>query len=129
MAYHDWSDEDFDWKGLNEAQDFIRKYVKTWSRCNVITKEKYGTIRYEWLFPPGGSVRYGFHIKLPYFTRSNKYMDNIPIVLWRWQDSIIYRLWFKLGVYTLNKAVHKAVKKWPHLKDEILEDYYFEYLT
>ncbi len=46
--YHEWSDDHFDWSALHRAQNFIhwfcRPVLKVW------TKEKYGTIRYEFTY-------------------------------------------------------------------------------
>ena len=54
MTYHIWGDEWFEQYGhdLNRAQDLIYTETYTWSRCTVCCKEKYGTIRYAWIFPP-----------------------------------------------------------------------------
>jgi hypothetical protein len=46
MSCHHWSDETFDWKALDNAMSFIYKYSQI-AKLNVMMKEKYGTIRYE----------------------------------------------------------------------------------
>ena len=33
--YHDWSDETFDWKGLNDAIDYMYTIVSVYGRCFV----------------------------------------------------------------------------------------------
>jgi hypothetical protein len=56
MCYHIWGDEDFDWKSLSKAETWIGKMHKRAVGKWPITKEKYGTIRYEaeflWLDKP-----------------------------------------------------------------------------
>ena len=50
MPYHQWGDEDFDWEALNEAMDYIGRFCGRWARLVVLMKEKYGTIRYEFIY-------------------------------------------------------------------------------
>ena len=46
MSHHDWSDETFDWKGLNEAVDFLDKNLRRFGHIAVRqSKEKFGTAR------------------------------------------------------------------------------------
>jgi len=121
MTDHIWGDKDFDWDALYEAQVYIIKYVRRKSRCHLICKEKYGTIRYEWVFPPYGSVRLK-GITLPFFKKKTKYGD-IPIYLFQWNRSNwLYRWWESYGWRCTREAVFKAIQKWPHLEDELLED-------
>lgn len=123
MATHFWGDKDFDWEGLNKVMRYIYNYVYKRSLVRVSMKEKFGTIRYEWIFIPGESVRAGFRITLPFFRRKSKYIkEGMPIVIWSWYDSIIARLWRRYGYWLLKRAIFKAVAKWPHLEDEIFED-------
>lgn len=125
MSYHYWGDKDFNWDELYNAQRWIANYVKCWSRCSLISKEKYGTIRYEYIVPPGGHVMcYKFAIYRPWKRRvtiKGRSCSYRPL-LWSWNTCWIYRLWERLGWKILKKAVFKAVEKWPHLKDELLED-------
>ena len=109
MPYHEWGDEDFDWNSLYEAQSYIFDYVYKYSRCRVITKEKYGTIRYEYIFPPYGTL----------FYRSK--LQRL------WCRSFLYRLWIKLGKKVLESAVYSACEKYPTVKAEILADFEPEY--
>lgn len=50
MPYHDWSEEDFDWSGLNDAKAWMRTMYRRATGKNMMTKEKYGTVRYEYTF-------------------------------------------------------------------------------
>ena len=121
MSYHDWGDTDFDWKGLNEAMLFIYDYVYFRSLCRAMMKEKYGSIRYEYVWPPGTSFRLGFQIELPVFKRKTRF-GLLPIVIFNWSTCWLVQKWASLGWKLVLKAALIATKKWPHLKDEILED-------
>ncbi len=101
---HEWGDNDYDWKGLNEAMTFIRSYVRRHSLCTLSMKEKYGTIRYERMMPP-----YVWR-SVPFFVANF------------WFNCSLYNKWAEYGWSTLVDAIWEAQKKWPHLKDEIMED-------
>lgn len=130
--YHEWGDNWPYWSKLYEAEHFIWVYTYRYSRCNLISKEKYGTLRYEYLFPPGGSVRFGPHLYVPFLRRTvkiaNKKFPNQKIYIWMWSQSWLYRLWAKYGRWVLRKAIKKACEKYPEVKAEILEDYHEEFL-
>jgi len=50
MPYHDWGDEEFDWNSLYKAQSwFVKLYEKVAGKYPM-TKEKYGTIRFEYTY-------------------------------------------------------------------------------
>lgn len=104
---HDWSDEWFEQYGkdLYEAQQYIHTFTKRWARCNLCSKEKYGTIRYEWVFPPYGGIYW-----------VNGYSRI-------WNSSWLYRKWTQFGWYVCAIAIKKAIKKWPHLEVELSCDY------
>jgi len=104
--YHEWGDETFDWRALAAAGEYIRKYVRRYSLCSLMYKEKYGSLRYEWIFPPYG----GIYI----YMRSKIYR-------W-WNHCWLYRKWTNLGWLVLKRAVFNAIEKWPHIKDELLSD-------
>jgi hypothetical protein len=118
---HDWSDESFDWKGLNEAIYFIGDNLVRYGRVNVRdAKEKYGTARI--------ACNFGFYslcsITHPRYVWVPYKRDGL---LW----TINYSSWFTKVCRLLNKVVvpyqmflykllyKRAVKKWPHLKKEI----------
>lgn len=97
MTYHEWGDSWPHWNELYQAEQYIFKYVKKYSFCYLSLKEKYGTLRYEFINPPR----------------------------WSWYifDCWLYFKWIKLGQFVLNKAVCSACKKFPNVKAEILDDY------
>lgn len=104
---HDWGDEWFEkyGKDLYRAENYIYDFTRRWSRCHLMSKEKYGTIRYEHIFPPGGGIFY------------NHWYSK-----W-WLNSRIYSLWARFGWYVCGWAIKRAVKKWPYLEDELKWDF------
>lgn len=123
---HSWGDEDVDWKGIDDAAYYIGCFIATWGRIGVMqTKEKFGTVRvychlgfscfhglvYPW--------HHWIHSWWPYkldLAISGAIAKYVNYVLYPWQK-LVYR-----------QAYKNAVKKWPHLKAEILDcaDFYEE---
>lgn len=103
---HSWNDKWFEKYGddLYKAQRYVTSQVKKYSACHLMSKEKFGTIRYEWIFPPGGGLFYRH-----WYSRF-------------WIESRLYDLWRNYGWYITKRAVYSAIKKYPHLKDELLSD-------
>lgn len=101
---HVWGD-DFDWTDLYAAQEYISKFTKRYSGCNLCSKEKYGTIRYEWMFPPYGGI----------YLRKGLYRY--------WNESWLYRQWTHFGWYVCGLAIKRALKIWPNLEDELRSDF------
>ena len=100
MVIHMWGDG-FDFNTLREAERFIVQYVNDNSECYLSSKEKYGIIRYEFLCPKDVTIEYGSE-------------EDMQIKI--------------EGKRVLYKAVHLAVKKYPSVKQEILEDFNLEYI-
>ncbi len=128
-TFHVWGDSWSHWEELYEAEQYIVNYVYKYSRCHISMKEKYGTLRYEWIFAPGGGFSIGFRVKVPFIKVKKKYIEEKqPIYIFTWQYSYIYKLWIRYGKYVLDKAVKSACVKFPNCKAEILDDYSPEYL-
>lgn len=116
---HDWSETDFDWNGLNCAIEYIAHNLVRWGRVGVRQyKEKYGTARiycslgWTQLFcithPGYVYSRYPkwlWSLDVMHLTKLFPYINKIVIPYHSW----LYRFLYK-----------QAVKKWPHLHDEIL---------
>lgn len=102
---HIWGDDWKWWKELYDAQQFIYKYTYRWSLCRLCSKEKYGTIRYEFMFPPFSGIFYNH-----WYSR------------W-WISSKLHNLWARFGWYICGKAIKKALKKWPQLEKELCSDF------
>lgn len=48
-TFHVWGDGDFDWHGLDKVIDYLCDEYRNEIGEGLCLKEKYGTIRYEWL--------------------------------------------------------------------------------
>lgn len=103
---HWWGDDWPYWDDLYAAERYLYKFTKRWSRCSISTKEKYGTIRYEWIFPPWSGVFYHSRIQG-----------------WWVNYSWLHRKWARYGKWVLGLAVQRACKKWPQVKNELLDDW------
>lgn len=116
--YHIWGDTWEHWDELYKAEHFIIKYVYKYSKCRLISKEKYGSIRYEHLSPPWSNK---LRIKFPFWKKKigNEYY---PRWLLFWDTCWLYRQWYNFGIYILKKAVKKACIKFPNVKEEITND-------
>lgn len=116
---HCWGDEGVDWKGINAAAKFIATNLKRWGRVQVRDyKEKWGTVRvycslgwhqFHCITHPGYFREYN---PIPITTvgiySGSKIISVINPIVQR------YHAWLYRAVYWL------ALKKWPHLKQEIL---------
>lgn len=93
MPTHHWGDKTFDWKGLDEAINFIHDYCTTYGRITVSSKEKWGNADiYIYLY--------------------NQYNSNLP--------QFILNIIHKYQIFVYRKAYDKALTRWPHLKKEIV---------
>ena len=117
---HDWSDDTFDWKGLDEAISYIDKMLRVYGRLPVMqAKEKWGTARIYTGF--GWS---GFHS----ITHPGHAFRRYPVWLWK-LDILYFSKIFNVLNYLivpfhqfLYKVVYqRAVNKWPHLFYEITD--------
>lgn len=119
MPTHFWGDKDFDWKGLNEAIDYISDRLQGLARIGVHSKEKYGTAR----------IRCYFVNNIHSLTHPGYVWSQYPDWLWKldcyYGDKILKYtglgyLIFKWQKYIYVDTYRRAVLKWPHIKDEIL---------
>lgn len=117
MPYHEWGDEDFDWKSLYQAEDTIRKIVKL-GRVGIHSKEKYGTLRYSF-FLFDGSLHSLTHPSYVY----SRYPD------WLWKLDVRYKplkllkpivTFFQVKI--IQFAFTVVTNRYPHIKNEILSD-------
>ncbi len=129
---HCWGDEWFEKYGddLYKAHNYISDFTYRWTRCRLCAKEKYGTIRYEWMFPPGGGVFYRYAIWTPWkisttLTLGGEKHTFPPSqkLIWAWNESWLYRRWATFGWYVCGIAIKKAIKRWPYLEVELCSDF------
>lgn len=48
--HHEWGEEDFDFHELCKAERWINKFYRRAAKKNMMSKEKYGTLRYEYMY-------------------------------------------------------------------------------
>ncbi len=114
------------WDELYEAENYIAAYVYKWSRCRLQSKEKWGTIRYEHIWPPCMG-RNGPIIQLPFplFHKVIIHGDQehkYPRYVLFWTSSWLYYKWMRWGDKMLGRAVREACIKFPNVAAEITED-------
>ncbi len=124
--YHEWG-SNFDFNALDDAGNYLHVNCRRWARMGIWVKEKWGTLRVSTtcacfteidfihrLFYPGYA-----HYMFPRWFR--QYVDwpfgklmRILGVVWllqKWQRTVLKYFW------------NRAAKKWPHVAEEILDDY------
>lgn len=128
---HNWGKEGVDWKGINDAAAYIGRGLRKWRVPVRDYKEKYGTVRvytgFGWwsihdITHPGHAfVRYkkdGLLWKINYSPITMKIFGLLNKVV------------VPVHIYLYKVYYRKAVKKWPHLREEILiAADWTEYLT
>lgn len=117
---HSWGDEDVDWKGINDAAGYIALWLRRWPRVGVRDfKEKYGTIRI-YCSLGWGSIHEIWKPGYVFNQYPFKWMRTLDVYLGR---KIMH--WLNFVVIPVHKQLYrwrykKAVKKWGHLRTEIL---------
>lgn len=119
---HSWysDDKNIDWKGIGDAAEYIGTSLLKYGRMGVRDyKEKYGTIRVY--------VDFGWH-QLHSVTHPRHVYSQYPKWLWKLDCQYISRVvalfnWivipYHMWLYTY--IYGRALKKWPHLRSEILQ--------
>jgi hypothetical protein len=117
---HMYSDANVDWQGIDDAAWFIADGLAKYGRIHISqVKEKYGTVRVYCSF--GFDSFFGI-----VYPRRNWIPANWP---WKWDlkvfgyiESIVNKIVVPLQKKYYRYRYAKAVRKWPHLKLEILID-------
>ena len=115
---HNWSDEDVDWVGIDGAAEYIGRFCARWGRIPVRDyKEKWGTVRVYcdfgvsglyWLVRP----RYIYY-RWPWWLKWTSFGGG-----WFWGP--VSRLVTPWQLWVYRRAYKNAVRRWPHLRQEIL---------
>ena len=124
MTHHVWGD-DFDWQRLDAAGEFISSYCIHRARLRIHWKEKWGTLRYEYLecilfgeWPIHALIKPGYlFYQFPKWFRPIE--DVLGYVLEFLRISPMIR---KYQLKIFKEALMAAVERYPDLKDEILSD-------
>lgn len=120
MVYHDWGDEGVDWEGIDKAASLIVYTCRVYGRLGGDAKEKYGTVRFyvsfgylslhTLLYP-------GYHyIQFPKWLHTLDLYIISPVLQFFFE-----RLFVKWQQKVYVYAYRLAVKRYPHLREEILE--------
>jgi hypothetical protein len=120
---HSWNDSWPYWDDLYTAERYIGDYVYKWSRCRLQSKEKWGILRYEHVWPPSKGC--GLVIKAPWTKKYSWSDEPIHPILFMWSNSWLYYKWRGFGTRCLIKAVRNACKMWPQCEKEIKGDLEF----
>lgn len=128
---HFWGDLDFDWKALDDAGYYIQRRCRQFARMGLHIKEKYGTLRISTTCAYTSEYDFLYHLIHPGYIYYNwpkwvrQYIDwplgktmkmlGVIYILQRWQR------------FTLKFFWKRAAKKWPHIREEILDDYEWEF--
>ena len=116
---HRWGDENVDWEGIDAAARFIGERLRRWGRVGVHQyKEKWGEVRVYCSF--GWSQVHDI-------THPGHAYGRYPKWLWRLDCRLGWLLarplnWLVLPFHKwlYRRTYRQAVKRWPHLRDEIL---------
>lgn len=117
MPHHIWGEENFDWKGLDDAIEYIQKYLLK-RRVEVRqAKEKFGQARIY--------CSLGFHW-WSQLTHPGYVYNQWPKWTWkfsnspRWLFKLINRFVVPYHIKSYRAAYAGAIKLYPHLRAEIL---------
>lgn len=117
-----WGDDWPHWNELYQAENWIADYVYTYSRCRLQSKEKWGQLRYEHVWPPTIGKN-GPIIRLPFPLFHKTILGGkYPRYLIFWTSSWLYYKWMWWGTKMLRRAVRLACVKFPNVINEITAD-------
>lgn len=116
---HNWADNWPYFSDVSDAAWYIARFLRRWGRVGVRDhKEKYGTVRVY--------LSFGWS-QLHCITHPGYCFSQYPQWLWALDCSYLSRVIHLLNYVVVpyhkwlyNKAYQNAVKKWPHIREEIL---------
>lgn len=118
---HTWGDEGVDWDGISDAARWIADNLIRWGRISVYDyKEKWGTVR----------VYCGYMISLHSLLHPRHPYKHPRWPQWLWTLDCLYLsrilprllgpVLFPWQRFVYRSVYRAAIRKWPHLKKEIL---------
>ncbi len=124
MVFHDWSDDTFPWKDLDDSISLISDYLQKVGRMPTYAKEKWGCARISCHF---GLSLHNLMFPRYYFRYHDLFakhkwlinFDNFVFIPFMGKLGVT-KLWFKWQSHVYNTAYQMAIKKYPHLRGEIL---------
>jgi len=122
MTIHYWGDKDFDWEALNKAIDLIYWWSRYFGRFGGQIKEKWGCLRFYAFFSDG--TLYSICKPGYYWVSWPKWLYRLDTMIFKWVivNSGLIRLIHKWQYFIYRLAYEIAVKKYPHIRKEILQD-------
>lgn len=115
---HQWGDENVDWKGIDGACRYIGNYCTKYGRMSCYTKEKWGMVR--------AYTSMGY-LSLHSLIYPGYAFNQFPKWLWNLDCYYITKLLYPFSglmtrwqIFIYNRAYQGALKRWPHLRAEIL---------
>ena len=120
MVFHNWSQKNFDWRGLDWCINYLDTNLKRWGRVSVRqTKEKFGCIRCY--------LSFGWN-QFHDITHPGHCGSRYPKWLWIFDIYIGSKIvpflfnWFIVPYHKwlYRKLYSNMVKNYPHLREEIL---------
>lgn len=133
MPGHCWGDEWFEKNGqdLEDAITFIWEEVRKRGNIGLHMKEKYGTIRYEFVecafwsdYWPIYSYFYPGYLYYNWPRWAYQLERPIAVIC---QALKIYKIIHKRQMKILHQVMCEVVRKYPHIKDEILADFNYTF--
>lgn len=123
MPHHEWGDEDFDWGALYKARNYIRLNTRH-VRLGLHMKEKWGTLRVS-VWPFIGNLHSILYPGYMYNQYKYAWMWKADCWLRRHCPQWIVRKVQRWQLLALKKAWLEAADLWPHIREEILDEYDF----
>ena len=118
---HDWSDDTVDWEGIDNACTYIGVNLRRWGRVQVVQmKEKFGTVR---VYTHGLGIRSLHNITHPghCFSRYPKWLWKLDCRIFSKIIPVLFNWWvIPYHKWLYRKLYKDMVKKYPHLREEIL---------
>lgn len=128
MVDYNWGDAWFEMYGhdLTQAMIFITKEAEYRGGIPVFLKEKYGTIRYEFIesafWPSCWPIYNHVYPGYMYYQWPKVFMKLEPLAKQLLDVTGLTSFFHKKQCRILRDVVLEAAQRWPHLRDEILED-------